>query len=81
MAISTIILGKVVAGLHFSDPAAQLLYMQKLLSPRSADRANHHGHRLPLVVGPAVILLVGIVSSGSQSIDTIYTSIMAGASS
>lgn len=80
MAISTIILGKVVAGLHFSDPAAQLLYMQKLLfvTALSLIAQITMGHRLPLVVGPAVILLVGIVSSGSQSIDTIYTSIMAG---
>lgn len=80
MGVSAIILGKVVAALHFSEPVAQLLYMQKLLfvTALSLIAQITIGHRLPLVVGPAVILLVGIISSGAQNIDTIYTSIMAG---
>ncbi len=80
MGVSAIILGKVVAALHFSEPVAQLLYMQKLLfvTALSLIAQITIGHRLPLVVGPAVILLVGIISSGAQSIDAIYTSIMAG---
>lgn len=79
-AVSAIIMGKVVAALHFSEPAAQFLYMQKLLfiTAMSLIVQITIGHRLPLVVGPAVILLVGIISSGQQDINTIYTSIMVG---
>lgn len=80
MAVSAIILGKVVAAMHFTEPVAQLLYMQKVLfvTALSLIAQLTVGHRLPLVVGPAVILLVGIISSGAQDINTIYTSIMAG---
>ena len=36
-AVSVIIMGKVVAALHFSEPAAQYLYMQKLLFVTAAS--------------------------------------------
>ena len=80
MAVSAIIMGKVVAALHFTEPAAQFLYMQKVFFAIAVTLIAQItiGHRLPLVVGPAVILLVGIISSGTQDINTIYTSIMAG---
>lgn len=80
MAVSTIILGKVVAALHFTQPAAQFLYMQKLLFAAAVTLIAQIfiGHRLPLVVGPSVILLVGIISSGSQDVTAIYSSIMIG---
>ena len=34
------------------------------------------GHGLPLIVGPATVLLVGITSSQAGSIDSVYFSIM-----
>lgn len=79
-AVSVIIMGKVVAALHFSEPAAQYLYMQKLLFVTAASLLVQItlGHQLPLVVGPAVILLVGILSSGQQDINTIYISSIIG---
>lgn len=81
MAVSAVIMGKAVAALHYSDPVAQLLYLQKLLFLMGSTLALQLtlGHRLPLVVGPAVILLVGIGASGSEDIAAIYTSSMAGA--
>lgn len=80
MAVAAIIMGKVVATLHFAEPAAQFLYMQKLLLLIAVTLIAQIliGHRLPLVVGPAVILLVGIIASGNRDISTIYSSVMAG---
>ncbi|QQG65640.1 uracil-xanthine permease family protein [Desulfobulbus oligotrophicus] len=80
MGVAAIIMGKVVAALHYTDPAAQFLYMQKLLFLIAVALIGQIflGHRLPLVVGPAVILLVGIISSMQQDIAAIYSSIMIG---
>jgi xanthine/uracil permease len=78
--VSVIIMGKVIAGLHFVNPAAQIIYMQKLLflTAITLTAQIFLGHGLPLVVGPAVILLVGIISSGHHDLNTIYSSIAIG---
>lgn len=78
--VSVIIMGKVVAALHFTEPAMQFLYMQKLffLTASTLVVQIFLGHRLPLVTGPAVILLVGIISSGHHKLDAIYSSIIVG---
>ncbi len=75
-----IIIGKVVAGLYFSDPTAQVNYMQKLffLAAISLLIQLFFGHRLPLIIGPATVLLVGILASQNSSMDSIYSSIMMG---
>ena len=80
MGVAAIIMGKVVAALHYTDPAAQFLYMQKLLFLIAVSLIAQIfiGHRLPLVLGPAVILLVGIISSAQEDINAIYSSIMIG---
>lgn len=77
---AVIIIGKLVAELHFSDPGAQVIYMQKLffITGLSLLLQLFYGHRLPLIIGPATVLLVGILTSQGCTIDTIYTSIMVG---
>lgn len=77
---TVIIIGKVVAGLHFTDFAHQLLYMQKLFFVMAVSLLLQvlWGHRLPLITGPATVLLVAILAGTGSAIDAIYTSIAAG---
>jgi xanthine/uracil permease len=77
---TVIIIGKVVAGLHFDDPARQLVYMQKLFFVMAVSLFSQvlWGHRLPLITGPATVLLVGIVAGAGSRIDAVYTTIAAG---
>ena len=79
-AVTVIIIGKVVAGLHFSDAASQLVYMQKLFFVVAVSLFSQvlWGHRLPLITGPATVLLVGIVAGGGSDIHAVYTTIAAG---
>ena len=76
---STIILGLVVAKLHYpGDPAAQVFYMQKALFLTGACSIVQvlFGHQLPLVTGPASVWLAGIVAALSAGTSAIYTSVM-----
>ncbi len=75
-----LIVGKIVAGLHFSDPGAQIVYIQKIffITGFSLLAQLLWGHRLPLVIGPATILLVGIVASRAAGLNAIYTAIAIG---
>ena len=78
---SVITIGLVVGKFHFgADQAAQVLYMQKLFLVLGLTMLVQAvaGHRLPLVSGPASVLLIGIVASSSASMPAIYTAIMAG---
>lgn len=77
---TVIIIGKVVAGLHFDDPARQLVYMQKLFFVMAVALFSQvlWGHRLPLITGPATVLLVGIVAGAGRHIDAVYTTIATG---
>lgn len=77
---SLIIIGKVVAGLHFDLSFAQTIYVQKVffVSAVTLLVQIYWGHGLPLIVGPSSVLLVGIISSQGSSIDSIYSSIMVG---
>lgn len=77
---TVIIIGKVVAGLHFDDPAHQLVYMQKLFFVMAVSLFAQvlWGHRLPLITGPATVLLVGIVASAGSPINAVYTTIAVG---
>lgn len=77
---SIIILGKVVAGLHFSDPFGQIIYLQKLLflSAITLFCQIFWGHRLPLIPGPSAVLLIGVVASQGFGLPTIYSSVMIG---
>jgi xanthine/uracil permease len=75
-----IIMGKVVAILQFDNPAQQLVYIQKVFFVIGLSILLQvlWGHRLPLIIGPAAVLLVGITASQGSSIQTIYTSILIG---
>ncbi|WP_235919632.1 uracil-xanthine permease family protein [Heliomicrobium undosum] len=75
-----IILGKIVAASHFADPAAQILYLQKLFFTTAVMLLIqvYRGHRLPLITGPASVLLIGITANAGSSIDAMYTATIIG---
>ena len=75
-----VILGVVVARLHYPDLGSQVVYLQKLfgLTGLTVLAQLFLGHRLPLVIGPAVILLVGITASVSAGIPALYTALLVG---
>ena len=76
-----IVMGLVLAKLHYSaDGLAQSIYMQKMFAILGVTLLVQilFGHKLPLVVGPASVLLVGILATISSSIPAIYTAIMIG---
>ncbi len=77
---TVVIIGKVVAGLHFQNFGRQLLYMQKLFFIMGLTLFLQilWGHRMPLITGPATVLLVGIIAGANRDIDAIYTAIAAG---
>ncbi len=75
-----LILGRVLSEIHFEDAPSQILYMQKLFVLGGVFLVVQvlWGHRLPLIIGPASVLLIGIVSSLSFSYSVIYTSVAIG---
>lgn len=78
---SIITMGLVVGKLHYEgDVASQIFYMQKLFFVLGITLFVQilWGHRLPLVIGPASVLLIGILSSFSAGIPAIYTAVMIG---
>lgn len=78
---SIVILGLVISKLHFgNDVEAQAFYMQKLFFIVGVSLLVQvfFGHKLPLVAGPASILLIGILASISVSVSAIYTAIAIG---
>mgnify|MGYP000853783272 CR=1 FL=1 len=77
---SIIIIGKVVAGFHYSSFTDQVVYMQKTFFVTALALLVQvlWGHRLPLIMGPAAVLLVGIVASSGSDLHTVYSSIMIG---
>ena len=58
------IIGKVVSELQFNSLIEQVIYLQKVsvLVGISLFCPVFWGHRLPLVIGPAGVVLVGIVA-------------------
>ncbi len=81
IAISTIIiLGKIVGTLHFGEPEDQILYLQKLFFLAGISLLSQvlWGHRLPLLSGPAAVLLIGLISSQGFQLSAVNTSMMVG---
>jgi xanthine/uracil permease len=74
-----IILGMIAAGIHYADsPGLQLKYLQKLFLATGLTLVIQvmWGHRLPLVIGPAAVLLSGIVANrGEATIGAVYLSV------
>ena len=74
------ILGIIVAKLHFEDTGAQIFYIQKLFGVMGITMIVQvlWGHRLPLVIGPASVLLIGVLAALSAGTGAIYTGIFTG---
>lgn len=74
-----IILGKILGSMEGSVEA-EILYMQKLFAVVAVSLLVQiwWGHRLPLVIGPATVLLIGIMASQTSSPSAIYSSILIG---
>jgi xanthine/uracil permease len=75
-----IILGKITGSFHFSDVGAQMVYLQKLIFVMAAALLGQifFGHRMPLIIGPSSILLIGIIVSAGHPADTVYSAIFYG---
>lgn len=78
-----IILGQVGAAVHYPDnPQLQLLYLQKVFFVTGATLLLQllWGHKLPIIVGPAAVLLLGIIanSAGPDQTAAIYSTIALG---
>ena len=73
----TLIVGKVVATMQFSDPLVQIIYIQKLFFVVGLSLLAQvvWGHRLPVIIGPATVLMVGIAASQGSSVNAVYTAI------
>ena len=73
-----IILGSIAAAIHNDAAAVQLTYLQKVFFVTGATMLIQvwRGHRLPLVVGPAAVLLSGLMANhGDQTGGAAYFSI------
>jgi xanthine/uracil permease len=75
-----IIIGRIVGEVQLDRPTEQILFMQKTAFLIAATLTCQIllGHRLPLVAGPATVLVVGVIASQGFSRSGIYTSIMVG---
>ena len=75
-----LILGRVLSLIHFEDAPSQIFYMQKLFVLAGVFLIIQvlWGHKMPILIGPASVLLIGIVSSLSFSYSVIYTSVAVG---
>lgn len=75
-----IIMGTIVARLHFTDVEEQIFYLRKMfgIMGLAVIVQVFFGHRLPLIIGPASVLLIGVLSSASSGIPAIYTAIITG---
>jgi xanthine/uracil permease len=73
-----IVPGKIVAYFHFgSDVLMQTLYLQKLffVSFIMFIAQTFFGHRLPLISGPAIVLMVAATSTSLNYVANVYNSI------
>lgn len=75
-----IILGIIVAKIHFTTPEAQIFYLQKVFGVMGITMIVQvmWGHRLPLIIGPASVLLIGVLAALSAGIGAVYTAILTG---
>ena len=75
-----LILGAIVSQVHNFSGADQTLYIQKLLAVVGGGLIIQliFGHRLPVVMGPATVLLIGITASHANNTSEVYTAIFIG---
>ncbi|OPY83141.1 MAG: putative purine permease YwdJ [Syntrophorhabdus sp. PtaU1.Bin153] len=74
------IIGKVVGSVQILAPLDLIGYIQKMLFVVSVALFSQilWGHRLPLVLGPSTVLLIGIISSQGFEVHAVYSSILLG---
>lgn len=77
---SILIIGAVVTQFHYDSLADQIFYIQRLFGIIGIALLAQilWGHRLPIVIGPASVLLIGVLSSQGDKISEIYTAIFIG---
>ncbi|HET6461320.1 MAG TPA: solute carrier family 23 protein [Syntrophales bacterium] len=75
-----VILGKIAAAYHLADPAYQTAYLQKMAFVIAIFLVLEilWGHRLPLIMGPSSVILIGIISSHGFDLHAISTAIISG---
>ena len=75
-----VIIGKITGVFHFSEPGDQIIYLQKLSFVMAIALFCQVliGHRLPLIIGPSTVLLIGVIASQGFDTDTIYSAILCG---
>lgn len=75
-----VIMGVVASGLHFDDVGERVFYLQKLFGLVGLATLAQVclGHRLPLVIGPATVLLVGLTASAASGPERLYTAMAIG---
>jgi len=80
IAVPVVLTSTFIARLQYDSPAEQTLYTQKLFAVIGATIIAQvlWGHRLPLIAGPAAVLIIGILASTGASPDVLYTSVAVG---
>ncbi len=80
IAVPVVLTSAFIARLQYDTLAEQTLYTQKLFAVMGLTMIIQSlwGHRLPLVAGPAAVLLVGVMATIDASPEVIYTSIAVG---
>ncbi|MHB1654728.1 MAG: uracil-xanthine permease family protein, partial [Desulfitobacteriaceae bacterium] len=75
-----LIIGRVGAGLQYSDPLNQILYIQRMFFVTGIALLAEVflGHRLPIVIGPAAVLLVGVTAGQGNNPAAAYSAILIG---
>ena len=75
-----LIMGAVISQVQGFAPPEQTAYTQKLMAVMGIGLVAQLliGHRLPVVIGPASVLLIGILSAGAENTAEIYTAIVIG---
>ena len=80
IAVPVVLTSAFIARLQYDTLAEQTLYTQKLFAVMGLTMIVQSlwGHRLPLVAGPAAVLLVGVMAAMDASPAVIYTSMAVG---
>lgn len=81
IAVPVVLTSAVVARIQFPGaPAEQMFYTQKLFALIGAGLVaqTFAGHRMPMIMGPASVLLIGVLTAGAASVEAVYSSILAG---
>lgn len=75
-----LIMGTAVTSLHPNGIVEQVVYIQKLFFVVAVALFVQviWGHRLPIIIGPATVFLVGMASGGGNNPEAVYTSILLG---